>query len=160
MSIELKRSLIEALRVTSARLRLGAAHQWGHFGACNCGHLAQTLTGRRAADIHRAAIERAASFRTPVDDWTEAAVEYCPLSGLPLDDVIEEMLAAGVTTRQLQHLETLTDPAVVRRIPFEQRHLRRNRREDVVLYLETWADLLEEQVIEAQGLADLPLAAE
>lgn len=156
----MKRALAEALRVTAKRLRLGASHQWGHFGACNCGHLAQTLTGRRAAEIHRAAIERSASFRTPVDDWTEAAVEYCPLSGLPLDDLIEEMLAVGITLKQIQHLETLTDPRVVGRIPFEQRHLRRNRREDVVLYLETWADIVEEELLEAQGVEPLLLAAE
>ncbi|MEM9695982.1 MAG: hypothetical protein AAGA56_25790 [Myxococcota bacterium] len=161
MSVLIKRDLVTALRVTAARLRIGASYQWGHFGACNCGHLAHTLTKRSAAEIHDAAIERASSFKTPVDDWSEAAVDYCPLSGLPLDDIIDEMLAAGLTLHEIKHLETLSDRRILRRLPLEKRDLRRNRREDVVVYFETWAELLEEQL--AQTSAEelpFPLAAE
>ncbi len=136
--------LREALLVTAARLREGASYSWGHFGSCNCGHLAQTLTQRSRAEIHRLAVERAA-------DWGDAAVAHCPDSGLPIDHIIEEMLAVGVTLSEIRHLETLSDRRVLRALPDERRHLQRNQRDDVVLYLETWAGLLADE---------LPLAAE
>lgn len=141
--------LVIALRATAARLRLGAPYQWGHFGACNCGHLAQTLTQKNSAEIHRAALERARLARGRVEDWGEAVVDYCPASGLPLDDVLAEMLSAGLTLRDLRHLEDLDDPRIVRHL---KRHLSRNDRADLILYLDTWADLLADQ--------ELPIAAE
>jgi hypothetical protein len=136
--------LVRALRTTARRLRTGVDYQWGHFGMCNCGHLAQTLTERSRAEIHRAAVERAR-------DWGDAAVEYCPDSGLPIDAIIDEMLAAGLAPQDLRHLERLSDRRVLRRLPSDIRHLERNRRDHLVLYLETWAELLEEQ-LEAEPL--------
>lgn len=142
------------------RLSEGAPYPWGHFGACNCGHLAQSLTARSPAEIHRAAI--ASVEPTPVDDWATAAVEYCPLSGLPLDAVIDEMLAAGLRLADIRHLEHLSDPVIVRRIG---RHLVRNRREDLIAYLAAWADLLDEELAGDEFAGDEfageePLAAE
>jgi hypothetical protein len=130
--------LIEALRRTAARLRGGADYQWGHFGACNCGHLAQTLTRRSRAEIHRAAVERAR-------DWGDAALEYCAASGYPIDHILDEMLAAGLQLADIRHLEELSDPRIRARAG---RHLARNRRDDLVLYLELWADLLEAELVE------------
>ena len=157
-------SLIElrdALLTTAARIRSGARYQWGHFGACNCGHLAQTLTTRSQAEIHRAAIERSSSWgMAPVDDWADAAVEYCPASGLPLDDIIGEMLDAGLTLQQIGDLERLSDRRILRRLPEGRRHLRRNSKDDLALYLETWAQLLAEEHERAAASAELPLAAE
>src|SRR5262245_16897043 len=137
--------LVIALRATAARLRLGAPYQWGHFGACNCGHLAQTLTRKSSADIHRAALERAIVMRGRIEDWGEAVVDYCPASSLPLDDVLAEMLSAGLDLRDIRHLEDLDAPDILRRLPAEKRHLSRNDRADLILYLETWADLLAEE---------------
>ena len=66
--------LIAALRATAARLEGGAHYRWTQMGSCNCGHLAQTLTRRAPAEIHRAAVERASSWAmTPVDDWADDA---------------------------------------------------------------------------------------
>lgn len=163
VTMKQKSELVAALRGTVLRLRDGASYQWGHFGACNCGHLAQTLTRRSHAEIHRAAVDRATTWALPpVDDWGDAAVEYCPASGLPLDDIIGEMLAAGLSLRDIRHLEELTDPRVVARLPRERRHLRRNARQDVILYLDTWADLLTEEIEAEHGpvSAPMPLAAE
>ena len=136
--------LVLALRSTAERLRGGSAYQWGHFGSCNCGHLAQTLTRRAPTQIHAAAAERAA-------DWGDATVDYCPSSGLPLDEIIGEMLAAGLTLTELRDLETLSDRRILRRLS-DATALRRNQRDDIVRYLEAWADLL----CETQA----PLAAE
>jgi hypothetical protein len=145
--------LVRALRVTVERLRTGASYQWGHFGACNCGHLAQALTSKTRVEIHRAALDRASSWElAPVDDWGDAAIAYCPTSGLPLDDIVGEMLAAGLTLAEIRHLEELSDPRILARMSPAPRRLRRHDRADLIAYLEAWADLMDEEYV--------PLAAE
>ena len=129
--------LILALRATAERLRTGSGYQWGHFGSCNCGHLAQTLTKHSAAQIHAAATERAA-------DWGDAAIDYCPSSGFPIDSIIGEMLDAGLTLSDIRHLEDLSDRRVLCRLP-NPTSVRRNERLDIVAYLDAWADLLAEE---------------
>ena len=130
--------LAEALRVTAARLDSGAYYQWTNQGACNCGHLAQTLTTRSRAEIHSMALEKAG-------DWREHVVDYCPTSRYPIDHIITTMLDAGLTRRDLSDLERLRSNSVRVRLPEGQRSLDYRKREDVVLYMQTWADLLQEQ---------------
>lgn len=98
---------------------------------------------------------------SPVDDWADAAIEYCPLSGLPIDDIITQMLDAGLSLAEIGHLERLSDRRVLKRIPKDRLpegrpHLRRNSRADLVLYLDAWAELLTE---EADALAADEVAA-
>lgn len=131
--------LIDALVTTAARLRTGVDYQWTHMGACNCGHLAQTVTSLSRAELHALALEKPG-------DWSEQAVEFCPTSGFPMDHVIATMLELGLTTHDLVHLERLTDAAVVARLPAERRHLDYRKRDDVVLYLDTWAAMLGEEL--------------
>jgi hypothetical protein len=130
-------ALIRALRATADRLSSGAPYQWGHPGACNCGHLAQTATRRSREELLAAA-------RSRPGDWGQMAVEACPASGLPIDGVIEELLALGLDRSDIGNLEDLSDRRVLATLPLAQREgLRRNRRADVVLYMRAWAALLE-----------------
>ncbi|WP_341537756.1 hypothetical protein [Hymenobacter edaphi] len=70
------------------------------------------------------------------------------------------MLAAGFTRTDLAHLERLSDPAIRAAIPFERREaLRHNQRDDVVLYLRTWAQLLEAQWLAGVELPEWQLAS-
>ena len=105
--------VIEALRKTAANLQNKAPYQWGHMGSCNCGHLAQTITRLTKAEIHTQALQR-------YGDWERQLVDYCPTSGLPFDQTIDEMLALGFSREDLTHLEKLGDPAVRHTIPFER----------------------------------------
>ena len=131
-------SLAEALRVTARRLAQGDRYRWTHMGACNCGHLAQTVTFNTPAALHEFALERAG-------DWAEQTREYCPTSGYPLDYVISALLDLGATLQELRDLERLRDEKVLRRIPAERRREMDHRsRADVILYMETWAELVEE----------------
>lgn len=132
--------VIQALRITAQRLATQAPYQWGHMGSCNCGHLAQTITNLTKAEIHRRAMQR-------YGDWERQLIDYCPTSGLPIDDTIEEILAVGFTRQDLTHLERLSDPLIRAALPQEHRHPRHNHRDDVVLYLRTWAMLLENQLL-------------
>ncbi|OWP62579.1 hypothetical protein CDA63_13125 [Hymenobacter amundsenii] len=145
--------VIQALRATAQRLTVQAPYQWGHMGSCNCGHLAQTVTKLTKAEIHTRAMQRSG-------DWERQLIDYCPTSGLPIDDTIDEMLALGFTRADLTHLERLSDPTIRAVIPFERRNaLRHNQRDDVVLYLRTWADLLEAELLDGIDLPNLTPAA-
>ncbi|TYZ06623.1 hypothetical protein FY528_17285 [Hymenobacter lutimineralis] len=144
-------AVLEALRTTAHRLQTQAPYQWGHMGSCNCGHLAQTITRLSKAEIHARALQR-------YGDWDQQLQDYCPTSGLPFDETIDEMLALGFTRSDLAHLERLSDPKIRAAIPFERRNaLRHNNREDVVLYLNTWAALLEDEWAAQQPLPSLAL---
>lgn len=132
------KDLAVALRQTAARIRAGETYRWTHQGSCNCGHLAQTLTDRSREEIHAAAVQKAG-------DWREHTIDYCPTSGLPIDHILGEMLDAGLTLGDIEHLERLSDRRVLETLPPEARHLDYRRSEDVVRYMEAWADRLAPQ---------------
>jgi hypothetical protein len=138
------RHLIAALHVTAERIGAGSQYQWGHMGSCNCGHLAQTLTHQSRAELHAAALMRAG-------DWGEQSVDYCATSGYPLDHVITTMLEVGMTLDDIHQLERLSNQRVLARLPLERRWLERNKREDAVVYLETWAAMLTEELAVLEG---------
>ena len=68
---EIKAELIAAIERTAKKLKNGAAYQWGHMGACNCGNLAQELTSLSKAEIHRFAMERSG-------DWNYQLRKFYP----------------------------------------------------------------------------------
>lgn len=149
---KIKPELIAAIERTAKKLKDGAAYQWGHMGACNCGNLAQELTYLSKAEIHRYAMERSG-------DWNDQLLEFCPSSGYPIDLIIEKMLDFGLSLDDLGHLERLSSPKVLQAIPFERRNsLSKNRKEDVILYLQTWAKILRNQWTKEHHLEDLSLA--
>lgn len=133
--------LIESLRKTAKKMSEGAPYQWGHMGSCNCGNLAQEITRLSKAEIHAYALQ------TRFGDWSEQTAEFCPTSKLPMDLVISEMMEAGLTNTDLKNLEKLSDKKVLKRLPLEDRYLKHNKRDDVVKYILTWADLLEEELL-------------
>jgi hypothetical protein len=144
--------LIKALRATAARLQLGAPYRWTHMGACNCGHLAQTVTRLDAEDIRRYALERAG-------EWADQVLEFCPTSGYPMDMILGALFDLSLSQQDIAQLEKLSDPAVLRRLPTELRtSLSFRERDHVVLYMNTFADLLEEQLqaSEAEAEAEAP----
>jgi hypothetical protein len=130
-------ALVTALRGTAARLAAHATYAWGHLGLCNCGHLVQTLCQLPPARIHAVALEGDG-------DWETLANAYCPTSGHAIDDILTALVAAGLTTDDVRHLERLDDPEILAALPGGHRWLRRNIREDAIVYLETWAALLEQ----------------
>lgn len=144
--------LVQAIRQTAQRLSKGDNYQWGHMGSCNCGHLAQTITRYSKGTIHGAAMWRHG-------DWREQLRDYCPQSGLPMDQIIDQMLDFGLSTDDLTHLERLSHPGVLEALPPKRRNLTHNVREDVVLYLYTWAMLLEEELVAKVRLSDLSSAS-
>ncbi len=136
--------LLKAFRKTIEKLKNGVHYEWGHMGACNCGHLAQEITHFSKAEIHQFAMQKKG-------DWNEQIVEYCPSSGYPMDLLISTMLDAGLTLDELAHLEKLSLPEVLDRLPIDKKHhLNKNKREDVILYFETWHEILEQNWIDLE----------
>lgn len=132
--------LIDALRETARRLREGAHYSWGHHGACNCGNLLQVVCKLSKEEIVRYA-------HTGVGEWTEIAEEYCSVSDAPLYLMMQRLEHLGLTPTDIHNIEYLEDREVLNKLPGGFRWLKRNQREDVILYFETMAGLLEEKLI-------------
>jgi len=142
--------LIAALERTASKLQQGASYQWGHMGACNCGNLAQELTPFSKAQIHQYAMQRHG-------DWNEQLIDYCPSSGYPIDLIVSKMLEKGLSLVDLGHLERLSDPEILAQIEKERRDsLNKNSKEDVIFYLQVWANLLREKWIASNPSLELP----
>ncbi len=131
--------VIAALRATAQKLAKSSQYQWGHMGSCNCGFLAQEITQMSPKEIHSKAMQK-------YGDWNEQLNDYCPTSGLLMDDLITTMLDFGFDADDLKHLEKLSDQKVRLQLPVDKRNLVHNRRDDVVLYLNTWAKILENEL--------------
>jgi len=141
--------LIAAFRNTISKLKKGAPYQWGHMGACNCGNLAQELIYLSKEEIHRHAM-------TKSGDWNEQLNDYCPTSGYPMDLMISKLVDKGLSIEELKHLERLSDPKILVHIPLPKRNLlAKNNISDVIFYLETWLEILENQWLESKSNLDI-----
>jgi hypothetical protein len=132
--------VIQVLRKTAKTIAASAQYQWGHMGACNCGFLAQEITQLNQAEIHRRALMRHG-------DWSEQLNDYCPMNGLPFDDIISGLIEFGFDSDDLKHLEKLSDPKIIRSLSDAERTLTHNNKNDVILYIRAWANLLEEELV-------------
>lgn len=132
--------LIAALRQTATRLRNGAHYAWGHHGACNCGNLLQVITNFNEEEILRFA-------HTGIGEWTEMAEEFCPVTNTPLSVIMTRLRETGLTSTDIHNIEYLADKAVLHNLAGGFRWLKHNKREDAIAYFESFAALLEEQLI-------------
>ncbi len=164
--------LVTALRETATRLRREeVTYRWSSFAHCNCGHLAQTISGFSAEDIQRRAMRREGDWgsqakhvathgfpdfdfgdRPALDEgaWEPEDVGACRATGAPLDEILAHMYAIGLRPEDVAHLERLTDPVVRRRLGNNTQYFPHHRRENVIAYLEAWASVLEDD-LEVEG---------
>ncbi len=131
--------LAEVLRKTANRLRNGAYYAWGHHGGCNCGNLLQVATQLTKEEI-------VAYAHTGTGEWTELAEEYCEVTDAPLYMIMSRLEQLGLTPTDIHNIEYLEDRQVLQNLPGGFRWLKRNIREDVIDYLDAFADLLEKQL--------------
>ena len=165
--------LIQALRETAARLeRESTIYRWSQLAHCNCGHLAQTITGLSPSAIHEAAVRHrgdwAEQARTiaPAASVDSASLEYgdrpaldegawepedlmaCPVAERSMSAIFGELLAVGLDVADIGALERLDDPAVRRRLGTSTSDFLHSDRRNVVAYLVAWAAILEETMEE------------
>jgi hypothetical protein len=142
MAIE-KQRLIHYLEKTVSLLKSTSHYEWGNSGACNCGHLAQVITGFKGEDIHRWSLEKNG-------EWSDKAELYCENSGYKIDNVISIMLKAGLQIEDINHIEYLDHPEILSELTDGRRQLERNLKQDVITYFECWIRLLQNQEAEDQ----------
>ena len=140
--------LIQALRNTASNLEKSSDYQWGHMGSCNCGFMAQEITRLDKHEIHKRAMQR-------YGDWNEQLNDYCPTSGLLMDDLIDKLIKAGLSIEDLKRLEKLSDPEILSQLPSCKKHLIHNNKADVIEYLMTWANTMEDKLLEEVSLKEL-----
>ena len=133
--------LIAALRETATRLKNGAYYAWGNHGACNCGNLLQVITHLSKEEILQYA-------HSGIGEWTELAEDYCGITDAPVSLLIFKLEQLGLTPSDIHNLEYLEDKDVLKRLPEGFHWLSRNVREDVIIYFETFADFLEEKLLQ------------
>ncbi len=132
--------LIDALRLTATNLRDGAYHSWGHHGACNCGNLVQSVTKFSKEEILVYA-------HTGIGEWTEMAQEYCGATNAPLSLIFKSLEQIGLTSTDMHHIEYLSDKEVLNQLPDGFRWLKRNVKNDAIIYFETFATILENKLL-------------
>ena len=132
--------LVTALRETAKRLRKGSHYAWGNHGSCNCGNLIQVVANISQAEILTYA-------HTGFGEWTELAVEYCSSTNTPVSLLIKKLQDIGLTPTDIHNLEYLEDREVLNALPGGFRWLKKNVKEDVIIYFETLAELMEEKLI-------------
>jgi hypothetical protein len=138
MSFQIQKK-ISALRQTIELLDESANYRWTHQGACNCGHLVQVLTNLSSAEIHRFALEKRG-------EWSEHAMDYCPTSGLPIDEILSVIFDAGFSADDVRNMERLSDPNVLSLMtPTQRSELSFRNRDDVVFYFKKWIEFLESE---------------
>ncbi|MES1225347.1 MAG: hypothetical protein ABUT20_58240, partial [Bacteroidota bacterium] len=135
------------------RLRSGTSYAWGNHGSCNCGNLLQVVTKLSREDILRHA-------HSGIGEWTELAEDYCGVTNAPVDLMISHLQQLGLTPTDIHNLEYLEDKEVLNHLPGGFRWLKKNVREDVIIYFETFADLLEEKLIRSVHINYHQLTAE
>jgi hypothetical protein len=140
--------LINALREAAKNLRNGAHYAWGHHGSCNCGHVLQVVTQLSKEEIVRHA-------QTVYGEWTEIAEEYCGVTNAPAYLLVSRLEKMGLTPADIHNLEYLEDRAVLQNLPGGFRWLKKNVREDVIVYFETFASMLEEKLLAGIALPKL-----
>jgi hypothetical protein len=140
--------LISALRETASRLRNGAHYAWGNHGSCNCGNLLQVLTKLSKEEIIRYA-------QTGLGEWTELAEEYCAITDAPVSLLIHKLERLGLTATDIHNIEYLQDKKVLEKLPGGFRWLKKNVKEDVIVYFETFADILEDKLISQVNVLSL-----
>ena len=133
--------LITALRETANRLENGAFYAWGNHGGCNCGNLLQVVTQLSKEEILQYA-------HSGIGEWTELAEEYCGVTNAPVSLLLKKLQELGLTPTDIHNLEYLQDREVLNNLPNGFRWLKKNVRADVVVYFNTYANILEDKLIE------------
>ena len=140
--------LINALREAAHNLQNGADYAWGHHGSCNCGHILQVTTRLSKKEI----LEHA---QTVYGEWTEIAEDYCGVTNAPAYLMVSKLEKLGLTPTDIHNLEYLEDRTVLQGLPGGFRWLKRNVREDVIIYFESMAEMLEEQLLKRIELPEV-----
>ena len=76
-------------------------------------------------------------------------MDYCPQSLLPVDHILTQLYNLGLTARDIEHFEDLSDPKVLAELVAPGVYLARNDKSHVMLYIQGWISVLEKEQIQS-----------
>jgi hypothetical protein len=66
-------------------------------------------------------------------------------TNLEVEEILDTLNYQGLSREDMRNLEYLSDESILSKLPGGKRYLEKNKREDAILYMRTWADILEEK---------------
>lgn len=135
--------LIKALRKVASDLRQGAIYSWQNSARCNCGLLAQAITGMSVHDLAIATLHWSGPWTSKVK---------CMSTGCLLHDIVQELMAAGVEPEDFERIEYLDRGW--HDCPGQGEYWQ--QRENVIRWMEAEADRLEAQLAPVSALVVPP----
>jgi hypothetical protein len=167
--ITMKTKLITALRTCANALEQGTfAYEWQHPQSCNCGIVACALMGKSVAEMAALIAPMRAHVERP--NWKFMVGKFCPVTGMPENEVFRALIGAGMSQADIIELEELGNEKVLERINLKDvyavetvpltmmeklRHKQprtvRKRtahyvsKQNAIAYMRAWADILTEE---------------
>jgi hypothetical protein len=92
---------------------------------------------------------------TGIGEWTELSEDFCGVTNAPVDLLLSKLQGVGLTPSDIHNLEYLDNREVLDKLPGGFRWLTKNVREDVMVYFETFATMLEEQLLSGIDISHL-----
>lgn len=142
-------TLSVALREAARRIETGeVSYSWMNIARCNCGVLAQVLLGFDSKELEWRIFQGRGFFGFSGTWGRNLEIEaQCKATGLPLHEVLRSLIAAGLSTLDMAHLEGLSAYAIRCRAGLPSTDLFGDYSEapNVIRYMRAWADMLDEQ---------------
>lgn len=164
----MKTKLITALRTAANALEWHTfEYDWRHPASCNCGIIACALMGKSVSEMQMCLSPMIQTVKA--SNWNYLVAKHCPITGIPENEIFAALLGAGMTQKDIVHLEMLSDPEVMKRTKWPQKvatgTVKKKRffgeateepapydrkryhmyPENAIAYMRAWADLLTEQ---------------
>lgn len=174
-----KQNLIEALERVVYNLKNGTLYyKWSHQNSCNCGVVVQSLLKLGLTEFYQKTESSyifdnktlAKYMGIEVEDthatWKNAAAVYCPITGIPTQEIFKELYELGLTNEDINHLEFMTNEAILEKSGIITRNKKKfslknffrsknnnsisegkyyTKKENLILYLSSWVKILKEE---------------
>ena len=98
--------------------------------------------------------------QTAHGEWTEIAEEYCGITNVPAYLLVSKLEKLGLTPSDIHNLEYLEDRIVLENLSGGFRWLKKNIKEDVVIYFETMAEMLEKELLKRNKIPEVAMLEE
>ena len=124
-----RESLIRALRISAKALKNDTVHyEWTKQHSCNCGVLAQALTGMHKIQLEHQTLmafstrQEGRPHTDPIPfeknenpTWKSLVKQKCSITGEPMCEILSILFSKGLTTDDIVHLEYMENPAILER---------------------------------------------
>lgn len=150
---------ISALIKAKQKLEEGADYFHGTYGKCNCGIVAQVVTGLSSKRIAEAFSDSELNNRVYLKTYGPVffyamAEESCSVTGMPINDIVSTLSEWGFTFQDLKELELLSNKK------YNTGGYQMDSKTGLINYLENWIADLQSQVYRndiTASLAVLPV---